>query len=159
MKNIQIDGIENVNKRLTLFANKISDKASNEGLKSAGRAFRDKAKGNASLMVGGQMGTMLSRYMRMKVYKKTRKKPYAIAIGPAAGVSEFVHEAKGESRHKGKRTYIPTAIEYGHIKVLFGTRTMEKVAPIPFMRRAANQMKRLVRNIYTATVLSWLKRI
>ena len=65
---------------------------------------------------------------------------------------DFVHISKS-----GNRTYIPTAIEYGHKMVIFGNKTGRRVAPIPFLRRAWDATKHTARKIIVQKMWEGIK--
>ena len=80
------------------------------------------AKQSARDMVGGEMGKLIAKYLRARVFKKPRHGNAldVVDIGPR-GNDDFVVIGKDDTRH-----YIPFAIEFGH----------GSVAAKPFFRNA-----------------------
>ena len=153
---LEIEGADRLAKQLswleTNMQQKILRKAVRAGLKPVLAAAQSGARG----MVGGEMGNKIADNLILKPFRKARPGTYGMHMMIKPKVPEFVHIAK-RSRHKGGRTYIPAAIEFGHIMagaaawgMAPGQRAKghalgpgmvveeNKVAPIPFMRTAAD---------------------
>jgi len=81
--------------------------------------------------------SVLARSIKVGPKKKQRDGEYLMKcmIDPEA-TDQLIYIAKGESNYPGGRTFIPSAWEYGHDKVLWGRRTNERVEPIPIFRSA-----------------------
>jgi hypothetical protein len=87
---------------------------------------------NAVSMVGGKMGSLLASYAVARHWKRKVNGGYGMSVAESRdGNEEFVYTAK-HSRYKSGRSYIPAAIEYGHI-----TPTGKHVEAIPYIRAAA----------------------
>jgi hypothetical protein len=105
--------------------NRIVKTAIREGV----RPFVKRAKYNARTLVGGNMGEKLSKLIVARKQKKWTKKFVYIMSAWQKGIPEFVHVSKTD-----RRTYIPSAIEYGH-------GSHKKQAAIPYMRQAFDSTK------------------
>ncbi len=75
---------------------------------------------------GVDMSELLARNIVIAVPKKQQPGSYSLHVQMRPGVAEFLHKSKS-----GKETYIPAAIEYGHMA------GATYVPAIPFLRQAA----------------------
>lgn len=110
-------------KLLPATAKKVVRKAVRKGAKPVQKAGRE----NAVSMVGGEMGALLKKHLIIRAFKKQRRGQFGVQVRLRPEVAEFVEVSKD-----GKRNYIPSAIEYGHISA------GGFVGPIPFMRTASD---------------------
>jgi hypothetical protein len=86
--------------------------------------------------LGGALGAAIARYLVLRVWTRPPAFVYGIAVNVSSkGNDEFIYHAKKHSRYRNMKTYIPQAIESGHIV----GRTF--VAPIPFIQPAYDTTK------------------
>jgi hypothetical protein len=116
---IQIEGAEELEKKLLNLEAKAAKIAIRSSFKGAAKIFIAAVRVNVMAMVGGVMGGYLWKMWEIRVIPTSVSKRFSsvgvrIQLSPKAN-EVFVHKAKGKSRYKGGRTYIPSAIEYGHI--------------------------------------------
>lgn len=123
---IELQGEKVLMRKLDRLEKTTAKKIVRSAARKGSAVIRKATKSNAKGMVGGEMGTLISKNTITRAYKKQRRGSYAIFTGMRPGVDEFVHIAKGKSKYRDKHTYIPSAIEYGH----------DNAAAIPFMRSA-----------------------
>lgn len=83
-------------------------------------------KSNAIAMVGGEMGSLLASNVQSRAFKRQRPGSFARFLSLKPNVPGFIHRSAD-----GREYYIPAAIEFGH----------DDVAPIPFMRAAADSTR------------------
>jgi hypothetical protein len=82
---------------------------------------------NALRMVNGEMGELLFHNAKIFTFKHQRRGSFGVQIGMDPAEEKFIHYSKN-----GKRSYIPSAIEYGH----------DDARPIPFIRSAWDKTKK-----------------
>ncbi len=127
---IQITGAAQIERKLRELEPKLRKKFLTAGLTRAAEPMRSAASANAEGMVGGDMGGRIARAITIRPIKPRRRGNIGVGV-QIARRKAFVHIAKGKSNYLDKRTYIPSAIEYGHF-LDNGSFAM----PIPFMRTA-----------------------
>jgi len=115
---IQIEGAEELEKKLLNLEAKAAKIVVRSSFKGAAKLFIAAARANIMAMVGGVMGGYLWKMWEIRVIPASISKRFSsigirVQLSPKAN-EVFVHQAK-KSRYKGGRTYIPSAIEYGHI--------------------------------------------
>ena len=124
---MQSTGFSELEKKLTMMlpatAKKVVRRAVRKGAKPVQKAARE----NASSMVGGEMGTLLKKHLIVRAFKKQRRRQFGVQVRLRPDVAEFIDISK-----EGKRNYIPSAIEFGHV----GPGGF--VGAIPFMRNASD---------------------
>ena len=127
MISYKLQGFDELRKKLLNLDRKVAKKIVKKAVRDAQKITLKVAKENAEIIVGGEMGSKISK--ALKILSKTKKGSYSskVMIDPKKA-EEFVYITKD-----GTRYYIPTAIESGHKKVGGGT-----VQAIPFMRKAAD---------------------
>jgi hypothetical protein len=76
---------------------------------------------NALRMVNGEMGELLFHNAKIFTFKHQRRGSFGVQIGMDPKEEKFIHYSKS-----GKRSFIPSAIEYGH----------DDARPIQFIRSA-----------------------
>lgn len=102
------------------------------GVRAGAKIVQKASKANALSMVGGKMGALLAAMLKVRAQKRSRTATKAGIVGvnviiDKAGNNVFVYTSK-----KGKQSYIPYAIEYGHGKA-------KDEAARPYMRKAADE--------------------
>lgn len=80
---------------------------------------------------GVDMSELLAKNIVIATPKRQQPGSYSLHVQMRRDVKEFVHKAKS-----GRETYIPAAIEYGHMA------GNTYVPAIPFLRKAAEQTVR-----------------
>lgn len=128
----QIDGAKELMDNLSTLGLRVQRKvvrqavrAAQKPMQAAGRSAA-RALGSEVDSDGVDMSELLAQHIVIAVPRKQQAGSYSLHVQMRAGVSEFVHVSKA-----GRRTYIPAAIEYGHMS---GT---TYVPAIPFLRQAA----------------------
>jgi hypothetical protein len=143
MIDMKLEGVNDVEKYLTSVERKTARSIVRKAATKGVNVFKKQIRSNAITMVGGQMGALISKNVATGTLRsRGRYTGHGRWIGMRPKVREFEHIAKGKSIYKGKRTYIPSAIEYGHISSWFGHYTGGVTRPIPFMRRAFESYKK-----------------
>ena len=93
------------------------------------------------------MSELLAKNVIVRAVRKQKRGSYAVNVLMRAGVSDFVSQGK----ISGRTSYIPAAIEYGHMAK--GT----YVPPVPFARSAAestaNERMRMFTNLLRSGML------
>ena len=145
---MEVRGLRELERKLNALPKTVAKKIVRKAIRSGAAIMRDKAKGNARSMVGGSMGRLIARFITVRAYKHQSKGSYSVWMGISPrGGEYFVHTTK-----RGRRHYIPSAIEYGHAAP--GKAGGAKaVAAIPFQRDAfdtteARANSRVVRMIW-----------
>ena len=139
MSSMKLEGFDGLEKKLVSLEKKVAKKIVRTATREAAKVTLGKVKDNARSMVGGNMGGLLAKYSKVIVFKHQRKGSYGVQIGMKPNVPEFDYWSVGSSsslssrKTKGKKSYIPAALEYGH----------DNARPIPFIRSAfdATRMK------------------
>jgi len=132
-----LTGFDGLDRQLLNLERKVAKKIVRKATREAAKVTLRKVKENASSMVGGNMGGLLSKYAKVIVFKHQRRGSYGVQIGMKPGVPQFDHWPAGSSsnlsnrKSTGKKSYIPAAIEYGH----------GNARPIPFIRSAFQSTK------------------
>ena len=133
MIDIQTKGFRELESELLQLEKKISKNIVRKGLRKAQNELKSVIKSYLSAIPsrGSGMTKKIASALQLKV-GKTNKGSYAINVR-IRPTPEFVHTSK-----EGRRTYIPSAIEYGHGK-------SKEQAARPFMRPAgdATEIKRM----------------
>ena len=106
---------------------KASKKIIRKAVRDTAKVVQKEMKTNAKSIVGGMMGRLIARHIKVRAQKKQKRGSFGVNvwIDPKAN-DEFVHITKD-----GRRHYIPTAIEWGH----------GQAKEISFMRRAWDKTK------------------
>ena len=127
MIEMTLEGGKELEAKLTALERKVGVKIARESVREAIKMILMPAKANALSMVGGKMGAIIARALQIRVgtyHGKRRRGQYYMKIQHNPKYNDvFVHESEGSlTRPQGKRgyqlsrrTYIPAAIEYGHV--------------------------------------------
>lgn len=144
---IKLQNARAIQNALNAFEKKIAKKVVRQGVRAAWKPLLDRSKENAQSMVGGNMGKLIAKNLKLRVFNKKKKGQYGMHVS----ISSFdgdVYYVKGahtkinvETGERGKevgRYYIPSSIEHGHA---FpgrggGKGAPKDVAARPFMRKA-----------------------
>lgn len=138
---IKIEGVDDLLSKLRALPDDVEKKILNKAVHAGGKIILTQAKSNAKLMLASStanrkhkgMGDLVAKHLKLAAWRKQKKFSYGMGVFiDPAGNSEFVYISKN-----GKRSYIPAAMEYGHV-----TAKGTYVAPIPFMRSALDTQGR-----------------
>jgi len=130
---VRLDGAKELEKKLASLESKVSKKVVRKAVRMAQKPVLAKIKANALSMVGGEMGSLLAKNLKLKAGKQ-KKGSYRICVQIREEVEAFVDNSAA-----GVQYYIPAAIEFGH----------DAAAAIPFMRSAHKSTKKTTENIFT----------
>lgn len=131
---MEVKGLKKLEKKLNGFEAKIGKKIMRKALRTGAKVVKQAQKTKATSVVGGDMGTNISRSIVVRSLKVRRKQLYRVSSMLNPNNYSLIHITQA-----GKRYYIPTAIEYGHANPGLGGTTIKDVAPKPFMRVAMNE--------------------
>ena len=146
MADLLITGAKELHRKLRQLEKKVSGKIVRTSVRAGANVVLKKAKANASSMVGGEMGGLIKKYLKLRVWEKQPPGAYGMGVVISeAGNDVFVVTSKA-----GRRNYIPHAIEYGHAapgggkaaakdkprEGYGGGASVKAVAAIPFFRSA-----------------------
>lgn len=130
MFEVELTGFDELEKKLLKLERKTSKKIVRKAIRNAARILLKEMKSNAKTMVGGNMGKLIARHLKTRAVKKQRRGEFALNVGTDPKQNElFIDITK-----KGKRNFIPSAIEFGH----------GNAKPIPFMTSAWDKKKKSV---------------
>jgi hypothetical protein len=144
MINIDIHGMPELLRNMDKIGAKLTTSVMRKALRAGSREYIAEAKKNASTMIGGSvsrrgkhkignMARLISKSLAVRVAKKRKRGVISInALFKDTG--GMIYKSK-----KGKRSFIPAAIEYGHRGP--GGKGGQVAKPIPFMRRAFSTKK------------------
>lgn len=137
-----LEGGKELEAKLRRLEMKVAKKIAKDAVRASAKTVLTPAKANAQSMVGGKMGSLISRSLQLRVGKAKRRGQFFIRVqhNPKFNYA-LVSYARGSSsslatgRTTGKRHYIPNAIEYGHA---FPGQAggAKSVAAIPYLRSA-----------------------
>jgi len=126
-----LEGGVELERKLLLLERKVGKRVVKKAVRAALKPMLTGSKANARSMIGGGMGSLIAKNIQLRAFKKQRKGSYGMSVKIKPDVEEFVYNSKD-----GKRSFIPAAIEYGHV-----SRGGGQVAAMPFMRQAAEAWK------------------
>jgi hypothetical protein len=160
MIDMRLEGVGNIERYLSTVERKTAKSIVRKAATRGTSVLRKQIRMNAVSMVGGSMGTLLAKNVTTGTLRtRGRYSSYGKWVGIRPRVREFEHYAKGKSVYKNKRTYIPSAIEYGHISSWFGHYTGGITRPVPFMRRAFETHKHMALNAFSAKLKELIEAI
>jgi len=142
-----IEGGKELDANLMTLGKRVHDKVIRRSVREGQKPMLDACKRSALSIVGGEMGSLLAKTLVIKTPRKqypgkyslnvqhisisaARKRKRKITIKQSGGKKLTVSGLWYTSK-SGRKTYIPAAIEYGHMSG--GT----FVPPMPYMRQAA----------------------
>jgi len=132
---------------------KVGERVLKKAVTKGANVILKEARKNAKTKIGGEMGGLIAKYLISRVWKRKHAHLWARNIRVSKdGNEQFVHQAKN-SKYKSGRTYIPTAIEYGHT---FPNGTF--VPPNSFMRAAFDSKKGDARRVTISEIKQGVKR-
>ena len=127
---IRVQGDRELERKLLAMDRKVAKKTVRTAVRNGAKVTQKAIKENAKSIVGGKMGSMLSKNTVIRAFKKQRRGSFGVSAMLKPGVEEFV----------SKGNYIPNAIEFGHAAPgdAGGTKV---VAAMPFIRPAQDATK------------------
>jgi len=124
-----ITGAVELERKLTSLASNVQKRVVRKAVRAAREPVLRTAKTNASAIVGGSFGALLSRNIVLRAKKKQQRGTYSVEVRTRSesegAPPEFIHTTKSSRKY-----YIPAALEYGH-------GSNKEQAARPFMRPAA----------------------
>jgi len=123
----RLEGAEELKAKLLALDAKVHNKIARDAVRASGKILLKASKESAKSMVGGKMGRTLAGAMSLRKQRKRLPRfvqAMNILFRTASKGEGLAYESK-----KGRRTFIPAAIEYGH-------GANKDKAAIPFMRTA-----------------------
>jgi HK97 gp10 family phage protein len=124
---LKLDGFAEFDAQLKNLELKVAKGIVRKATRAGAKNTLKQVKANAMAMVGGAMGALIARRAKVFVFKHQRRGSWGVQIGMDPKEEKFIHYSKN-----GKRSYIPSAIEYGH----------DDARPIPFIRSAWDKTKK-----------------
>jgi hypothetical protein len=140
---ITLKGFNSLNTVLKLLPIKVQKKVVKQATKAAAKNTKVQVQLNALRMINGEMGELIYHATKVMVFKHQRRGSWGVQIGMDPKEDRFVHHSAS-----GKRSYIPSAIEYGH----------DSARPIPFIRSAWDRTKRQNVNIMSKVLRTGIER-
>ena len=128
---VKVFGISRVERKLNNLEKKVSRKIVKKALKeTAKKDVLMKYKTNAKSMIGGKLGKLIAKNIKLRPQKDVKrvKKGNAFLI---VDITKKANETFVVTSKSGKRNYIPNAIEFGH----------GNVKPVTFGRNTYNETK------------------
>ncbi len=122
-------GFARFEKQLGALPLKMEKKIVKKAVRAGQKKTLAKARSNAKTLIGGEMGALIARSIKIKIYKKKRKGYFGLGVELLPDPA-FIH-----INADGGRNFIPTAIEFGH-------GSGKDDAAIPYMRNAHETTKR-----------------
>lgn len=170
IEEIKIEGISDIERAFKTLSGEMRQKIAQEAVAAAAPILVHKISENANSMVGGEMGGLIAqsatavkmRNMSDAVGMKVQLKPD----------DRFIHVTKS-----GNRYFIPFAIEYGHYIARRGQGKMQyvgsygklarsieraggqKTSPVPYMRKAADEVETEVQSVITEVIENGIERL
>ena len=124
---LTIAGAQELERNLATLGQRVHKKVVRKAVREGQRPLLAATKANARSLVGGEMGATIAKHLQIRAPKRQRRRgSYSLLVQLRPGIDAFVHISQS-----GKRSYIPAAIEYGHMS------GESYVPPIPFAREAA----------------------
>ena len=142
---IETKGIKELEDKLKRLELKSAKKIVRRGVRAGSKVIQQEQKSNATSMVGGTMGSLISKALAIRSPKQ-RRGSYALRVMLKPN-DEFVYVTKSGTRH-----FIPVAIEYGHAYPGQGGSGAADVMPIPFARTALDTKRREALKITHKTI-------
>ena len=141
---IKLDNAKKIDAALSNLEKKVAKTAVRRGVRAGRKPTLAAARSNAKNMVGGQMGQKLSKNIVLRTTKRSAlrvRDGYAMEVrlksSGEGAPAEFVHVSAA-----GTRTYVPHAIEYGHVAHGQSGSGAKVAAPVPFLRNAHEQTEK-----------------
>ncbi len=126
---MKVKGFTKLEKQLRALPLKMEKKIIKKAVRAGQKKTLAKARSNAKTLIGGEMGNLIARNTKIKIYKKKRKGYFGLGVELLPDPA-FIH-----INADGGRNFIPTAIEFGH-------GSGKDDAAIPYMRNAHETTRR-----------------
>ena len=155
MIEMTLEGGKQLEAKLLDLERKVAKKVVRSAVRAGSKPILAAAKANASAVVGGAMGAIISKSLQVRAAKKQRRGQYVVQIRHSEKANaELVDESSGS------RYYIPNAIEYGHASPgRGGGRNAPKDVPArPYMRPAFDTSKGQAQQALVAELASGIER-
>ncbi len=127
---IVVTGQADIDRKMRALDRKVKRKLTRTAVKAGANIIKNQAASNAITMVGGEMGDLLAKNLKVHVFRKQRRGSYGVSVWVKPGVMGFMWLTQD-----GTQEYIPAAIEFGN----YGGWQQENptfVPAIPFVRTA-----------------------
>lgn len=124
---LKLEGFREFDAKLRRLAPKVAKKIVRQATRAGAKNTLRRVKANAKSMVGGVMGDLIARNAKVFVFKHQRRGSWGVQIGMDPREKRFIYISQS-----GKRSYIPSAIEYGH----------GNARPIPYIRKAWDETRK-----------------
>ena len=142
MIGLRIEGGKELEQKLLNIERKTAKKVVRKAVREGQKPTLAKAKSNAKTMIKsgsgeglGSMGSLIANNLKI-IGGKQRRGSYRLSVG----ISSKANDIFVDTTKKGKRNYIPAAIEYGH-------GSNKNQCAIPFMRNANESTEAMQRKI------------
>lgn len=112
----QLEGATQLEANLKTLGRRVQKKVVRQAVRAGQKILLARAKANARALGHGQshpgrdMSELLARNTVIAAPRKQNPGSYSLHVQMRKGVAEFVHKSEA-----GRETYIPAAIEYGHM--------------------------------------------
>lgn len=107
---IVITGMKELERKFKELDAKVAKKIVRKSVRAGAKVAQRKAKENARTMVGGNMGRLIAKYLKLLVWRRQRPGAYGMGLT----ISEKGNDVFVVTSKDGRRNYIPHAIEFGH---------------------------------------------
>jgi hypothetical protein len=132
---LQLEGGRELQLKLDALNTKVHQKIVRTAVRDAMQIDLNASKANARGLVGGQMGALLARRLAVRKQKKALPR-FVYAMVCLFKGSDLIYISK-----KGRRSFLPAAIEFGHGR-------SKAWSAIPFMRQAfASSVSSMIRKL------------
>ena len=138
---VHITGLAELDRKLKALDARVKRKLVKTAVKAGANIIKHQAASNAVTMVGGEMGDLLAKNIKVHVFRKQKRGSYGVSVWMKPGVMGFMWITQD-----GTQEYIPAAIEFGH----FGGWQQESpsfVPAIPFIRTAFDSKVRAAERV------------
>jgi HK97 gp10 family phage protein len=146
---IKVEGLKKLENQLKAMENKIGKKIVRSALRKAAKPIQAAAKANATAMIGGDMGSKVSRAI---VVRAARARRFKYGVGVQTNPKRTEELRSGEF-------YIPAAIEYGHAYPGRGGTKSKDVPAVPFMREAIMATKGQAMSVLRAALTKGINSV
>ena len=138
---VHITGLAELDRKMKALDARVKRKLVKTAVKTGANVIKNQAASNAQTTVGGEMGDLIAKNLKVHVFRKQRRGSYGVSIWLKPGVMDFTWLTQDGTRH-----YIPADIEFGHS----GGWQQENptfVPAIPFIRPAFDSKVRAAERV------------
>ncbi len=132
-----VTGLGEFDLKMRMLDKKVKRKLVRTAVKTGANVIKQQAASNAQTMVGGEMGDLLAKNLKVHVFKKQKRGSYGVSIWMKPGIMGFMWLTLTGMQH-----YIPADIEFGHVDRAGGF-----VPAIPFVRTAFDSKVRAAERV------------